>query len=209
MNATLFSNTAGGLGNYRPELLPDRRIHIVFVSLSPFNPPVKNVMNSNLSEVKQAGASSSRMVPQLNATGLSATLKSPRFPTTERLSPPDVVNDAGSDDRLEREVFDASMRALIHRPHKDNSMPALKLVEFSVLLPDAKLVQLAADFTDWEEAPLNMIRFDGGIWCTTVPLPAGVYAYRFLVDGEWYDDPRTLQRDPGSPNAARAFVQIK
>jgi hypothetical protein len=207
MNATLPSKTAGGMRNYPLNLLPNRHIHIVFVSLSPFEPRVKNAMNSNLIAAIQP--SSARAVPRLNATGLPATLKTPRFPCTEWLSPPDTLKDTGANDQLERDRFDASMRALNYRPRRDNSMPALKLVEFSVTLPDAKMVQLAADFTDWDEAPLDMIRFDGGIWSTTVPLPAGIYAYRFLADGEWYDDPRAAQRDPHSPGAAKAFVQIK
>ena len=68
------------------------------------------------------------------------------------------------------------MRALNHRRRTSNSMPPLKLVEFSVELPEAGTVQLAADFTDWDDAPLDMIRFDSGVWSTTVPLPATLNA---------------------------------
>jgi len=54
-----------------------------------------------------------------------------------------------------------------------------------------------------------MIRFDGGIWSTTVPLPAGIYAYRFLADGQSYDDPRAIRRDANSCGAPKAFVHVK
>ena len=66
------------------------------------------------------------------------------------------------------------------------------------------MVQLAADFTEWEKSPIDLIRFENGVWSTTVPLPPGVYAYRFLVDGHWYDDPRALRR-----NHSNAVIQIK
>jgi len=56
---------------------------------------------------------------------------------------------------------------------------------------------------------LDMVKFDGGIWSTTVPLPAGIYSYRFLVDGEWYDDPRSVRRAPNSRSSEKAFVQVK
>ena len=84
----------------------------------------------------------------------------------------------------------------------------LKLVEFSLVMLKAKTVQLAADFTDWDAAPIDMIRFGDGVWSTTVPLPPGTYAYRFLVDGNWYDDPRSVKRHQGATGAAEAFVKI-
>lgn len=107
------------------------------------------------------------------------------------------------------DLLDASLRALRQRKRTDNSMPPLKLVEFFLEVPGAKTVQLAADFTDWRENPVDMIRFDRGTWSTTVPLPPGVYAYRFLVDGEWYDDPRAIRRDSNACGAAKAFVHVK
>lgn len=95
------------------------------------------------------------------------------------------------------------------RPGKPIETQAnLKLVEFSLVMPAAKTVQLAADFTDWDVAPINMIRFSDGVWSTTVPLPPGTYAYRFLVDGNWHDDPRSVKRHQGSTGAAEVFVKI-
>jgi hypothetical protein len=116
--------------------------------------------------------------------------------------------EVSSETRSETNLFDASMRALIHRK-PDDSVPALKLVEFSLAKPDAKMVQLAADFTDWESSPIDMIRFDDGVWSTTVPLPAGIYAYRFLVDGHWHDDPRAIRRENTSAGIGKAVVLVK
>jgi hypothetical protein len=169
-------------------------------------------MNSISLEEQPAGASASQISQTINATGPAATLKTARFPGREVftgwISTPDSKSGPAGDCQ-ESKIFDASMRALSHRKRTNNSMPDLKFVGFSVVLPEAKTVQLAADFTDWNESPLDMVKFDGGIWSTTVPLPAGIYAYRFLVDGEWYDDPRSVRRTPNSRSSEKAFVQVK
>jgi len=193
-------------------LLPSASIRVVFFSHAAFKPSIKNHMNSLSLEEKPARASASQISPTTNATGLAATLKTARFPAREVftgwLSTPEPKSEPYGECQ-ESKIFDASMRALSHRKPTNNSMPDLKFVGFSVVFPEAKTVQLAADFTDWDESPLDMVRFDGGIWSTTVPLPAGIYSYRFLVDGEWYDDPRSVRRSPNSRGPEKAFVQVK
>ena len=55
--------------------------------------------------------------------------------------------------------------------------------------PGASTVLLVADFTHWQKEPIPLRETPGGIWRTTVSLPPGQYRYRFVVDGEWRDDP--------------------
>jgi hypothetical protein len=212
MNARLFPGFAQGMENRQNGLFPSARIKLVFISHVAFEPRIKNHMNSISLEEKPAGASASQIPRTTDATSPVPTLKTARFPDreafTEWISMPEPRNESAGD-RQEGELLNASLRALSHRRPTDNSIPDLKLVGFSVVLPEAKTVQLAADFTDWDESPLDMIQFAGGIWSTTVPLPAGIYAYRFLVDGEWYDDPRSVRRSPHSLGPGKAFVQVK
>lgn len=53
----------------------------------------------------------------------------------------------------------------------------------------AHAVFVAGSFNDWRPdlTPLRNSR-EGG-WETTLSLPPGDYEYRFVVDGEWVDDP--------------------
>ena len=77
---------------------------------------------------------------------------------------------------------------------------------FSLLAPDALIVQLVGDFTQWQERPIDLQRDADGIWRATVKLPPGEHHYRFLVDGEWRDDPECTLRAPnpfGSENMTR------
>jgi 1,4-alpha-glucan branching enzyme len=65
---------------------------------------------------------------------------------------------------------------------------------FAFSAPDAMSVQLVGDFTHWMDRPINLRRNKGGVWRTTVELPRGTHHYRFLVDGQWRDDPECTIR---------------
>ena len=83
---------------------------------------------------------------------------------------------------------------------------ALKGQTFSFNAPNARSVQLVGNFTHWQQAPLNLKRGGDGIWRTAIELEPGTYHYRFLVDGEWQDDPECTLRvaNPfGSQNSVR------
>ncbi|MGO9585930.1 MAG: glycogen-binding domain-containing protein [Limisphaerales bacterium] len=86
-----------------------------------------------------------------------------------------------------------------------NSSIGLKQT-FSFTAPDALCVQLAGDFTQWQEKAIAMKPESGGVWKATVDLPPGSHHYRFIVDGQWRDDPNCTIRVPnpfGGYNAVR------
>lgn len=78
--------------------------------------------------------------------------------------------------------------------------------DFAIQAPSALSVQLVGDFTHWQQTPIQMRRETGGLWRASVELAPGTYHYRFLVDGEWRDDPENTLRVPnpfGGQNAIR------
>lgn len=50
------------------------------------------------------------------------------------------------------------------------------------------------DFTHWKEKPIALNKGQEGIWQTTVELEPGTHRYRFLVDGQWCEDPQCNRR---------------
>lgn len=54
---------------------------------------------------------------------------------------------------------------------------------------------LVGDFTNWQEHPIAMHK-RGAAWTAAVDLPPGQHYYRFMVDGEWRDDPENTIRVP-------------
>ncbi len=88
-------------------------------------------------------------------------------------------------------------------PRKPTKAPSQT---FSITAPAALSVMLVGDFTQWQEKPISMTKKEGGVWTTTVELPPGTHHYRFLVDGQWCDDPECTVRVPnpyGSHNTVR------
>ncbi len=68
--------------------------------------------------------------------------------------------------------------------------------EFVLKAPEARSVLLAGDFTRWQERALPMKPLPNGGWGVSVSLPPGNYQYRFVVDGQWRDDPECARRVP-------------
>src|ERR1041385_4076713 len=67
---------------------------------------------------------------------------------------------------------------------------------FTFNAPAALRVLLVGDFTQWQKNPIPLEKQPNGTWRATVPLETGTYRYRFLVDGEWCDDPNCTLRVP-------------
>ena len=79
-------------------------------------------------------------------------------------------------------------------------------VRFDRIFPDAKEVSIAGSFNGWQPAASPMERFGMGCaqWKVDLHLKPGRYEYRFVVDGNWTDDPfaRTFVPNPfGTRNA--------
>jgi hypothetical protein len=93
---------------------------------------------------------------------------------------------------------------------KTNGAPPgpLRTVEFRLESPSADSVKLAGDFTGWEASPIEMMHSGDGMWFTVVPLRPGQYTYRFIVDGQWYDDPASRQRVPNPFGSENAVINV-
>jgi 1,4-alpha-glucan branching enzyme len=79
-------------------------------------------------------------------------------------------------------------------------------VTFALLAPEAQQVSLLGDFSGWEQQPVSMKKLKDGRWQATLALAEGKYEYRYLVDGQWRDDPDCPTRAPnafGSENCVR------
>jgi 1,4-alpha-glucan branching enzyme len=77
---------------------------------------------------------------------------------------------------------------------------------FAISAPSALSVQLVGDFTHWNQKPVNLQKGADGVWRTVLDLAPGEHHYRFLVDGQWRDDPECALHVPnpyGSQDAVR------
>ncbi|GIX49863.1 glycogen-binding domain-containing protein [Limisphaera sp. 4302-co] len=74
--------------------------------------------------------------------------------------------------------------------------------------PTAMSVLLAGDFTHWQQQAIPMHKGPDGIWTVTVQLPPGTYHYRFIVDGEWRDDPECTLRVPNPFGSENCVIKV-
>jgi 1,4-alpha-glucan branching enzyme len=96
------------------------------------------------------------------------------------------------------------------RLKKSKSMPISKAsqsrVVFALRKAQARSVAVAGSFNEWHQTSHPMV-FDGkDTWHFELELPSGNYEYRFIVDGDWCDDPEATLRvaNPfGGENAVR------
>ncbi len=81
-----------------------------------------------------------------------------------------------------------------------------KKVPFEFLAPEAQEVYLAGGFNNWDNNAHPMKKDKKGLWKTSLSLKPGRYEYRFLVDGNWENDPSGCDCVPnefGSQNCVR------
>jgi 1,4-alpha-glucan branching enzyme len=68
-----------------------------------------------------------------------------------------------------------------------------KKVTLALAAPQAEAVFLMGDFNQWNQKVHPMKKETEGIWKKTIMVQPGRYEYRFLVDGQWQNDPANSQ----------------
>jgi hypothetical protein len=81
-------------------------------------------------------------------------------------------------------------------------------VVFSVDAPAAHTVQLAGDFNAWAADGLEM-QPAGRRWKRVLRLDPGRYQYRYVVDGEWRNDPLNAEVEPSPFGGYNSVVVVQ
>jgi 1,4-alpha-glucan branching enzyme len=68
-------------------------------------------------------------------------------------------------------------------------MEGAKKTEFTLSAPQAERVCIAGDFNQWDLFSHPLKKDAKGTWKIALDLKPGQYEYRFLVDGQWQNDP--------------------
>jgi 1,4-alpha-glucan branching enzyme len=72
---------------------------------------------------------------------------------------------------------------------KSKPVCKVKFVAPKELTDKAKKIYLAAEFNDWQFADTELKKQKNGDFATTIDLEPGEYAYRYVLDGElWEND---------------------
>lgn len=88
---------------------------------------------------------------------------------------------------------------------KPKSKIKRRKITFSFESSNAKEVILMGDFNNWNPKKHPMKKDDNGKWTKAVLLLPGQYEYKFLVDGQWKQDP---QNDRIRPNKFGTYNNV-
>lgn len=90
-----------------------------------------------------------------------------------------------------------------------NSQPKTLEVEFDYKSTEAKEVFLAGDFNNWDFQNLPMKKDLTGTWHVRLPLHPGNYEYRFIVDGDWRNDPHACGFRPNEFGSSNCVLEVQ
>ena len=86
--------------------------------------------------------------------------------------------------------------------------PKRRRVQFALTAPGAQKVNLVGDFNDWNEKSHPMKKDPDGTWKRTALLTPGIYEYKFLVDGNWQEDPLNPNRRHNRFGTYNCLVEV-
>jgi 1,4-alpha-glucan branching enzyme len=84
-----------------------------------------------------------------------------------------------------------------------------KLIDFSLHAPDASSVNVVGSFNQWRQGSFRLQKEIAGIWKGKFALKPGVYEYRFIVNGQWADDPKATKTTVNSFGTRNAVLEVK
>lgn len=85
----------------------------------------------------------------------------------------------------------------------------VKATEFKFFAPQAKKVNLAGSFNNWDTGSLCAKKDSKGNWGIKVGLKPGRHEYKFLVDGAWVNDPRCKSCVANSFGSHNCTIEVK
>jgi 1,4-alpha-glucan branching enzyme len=81
-------------------------------------------------------------------------------------------------------------------------------ITFSIEAPQAKEVYLVGDFNNWDPVTHPMKKDVNGVWKKSVMLAPSQYEYKFLLDGDWKEDPQNDQFCPNCFGTVNSVVNL-
>lgn len=73
----------------------------------------------------------------------------------------------------------------------------------------ATSVFIASLFNEWSPDATPLAKNGDGTWAVEIALPPGRYEHRFVVDGEWVDDPQAAENLPNGFDGENAVLVVE
>lgn len=84
-----------------------------------------------------------------------------------------------------------------------------RTVRFEIDAPKAWNVSVAGTFNEWKPVVSSLRKVSDRTWARELTLGPGRYEYRFVVDGEWADDPKAKAFVPNPHGSRNAVLEVR
>ena len=85
-----------------------------------------------------------------------------------------------------------------------------KNVTFTIHADKGKAVYVAGEFNKWNPTAKKMAyKAKAGIYSATVKLDAGIYQYKFVIDGTWCADPENANAVANDQGTFNSVITVK
>ncbi|MDD5253222.1 MAG: AAA family ATPase [Candidatus Omnitrophica bacterium] len=91
---------------------------------------------------------------------------------------------------------------------KEN-LPKLNEITLTVKAPEAKEVYLAGEFNNWKLDENSRMEQNNGSWSKRINLNSGKYRYRFVIDGNWSEDPNNPLKQVNPYGTMDSLLEVK
>lgn len=98
-------------------------------------------------------------------------------------------------------IYNPSLMALQQRDGTESH-------RFVFYAPQALNVNIAGDFNDWSQDLMPMTKDKSGWYWIDLNLDDGFYEYKYVADGEWYEDPRAEMKKANGYGGYNSVLQV-
>lgn len=94
----------------------------------------------------------------------------------------------------------------------EREVPKFISIDFNLLAPQAEDVHIVGDFNNWTKSEASRLSKDGnnsGAWTINIPLKAGAYRYKFIVDNVWMEDPLNSRHEKNSFGGIDSLIEVE
>jgi 1,4-alpha-glucan branching enzyme len=106
--------------------------------------------------------------------------------------------------KVTQEAFQKQMNEMLKK-----ELPRMDETIFQLQAPEAKEVYLAGDFNNWALDESSRMKLDNGTWKMKVNLASGKYRYRFVIDGNWTEDPVNPLKETNPFGSTDSLIEVK
>ncbi len=89
------------------------------------------------------------------------------------------------------------------------TLPKIKEITLSLNAPEAKEVYLAGEFNGWKLDENSRMEKTNGLWSKSINLDSGKYRYRFVIDGNWSEDPGNPLKQVNPYGTMDSLLEVK